>query len=102
MGYKTFESIGRELPGRINIVINRDCKKVLEDNGKIYYTKNLDEILNYLSNENKIGNYFIGDIFVIGGEKIYNEALHHPKLLKVYLTKINKKIDGDRNFKIRK
>jgi dihydrofolate reductase len=39
-----------------------------------------------------------GEIFICGGESIYDEALNHPKAEKLYLTLIHKNFDGDRVF----
>jgi len=88
MGRKTFESIGRPLPGRENIVITSKknyCKKDC-----IITTDSLEKAIRK-SNHLK-------EIFIIGGEKVYKEALELGIVKKIYLTKINKEVSGDRFF----
>ena len=71
MGYNTWISIGRVLPNRINIVINRDAKTELDKiKNNLYYSNNFNNLLIKIRNE--FPDY---SVFVIGGEKIYNEAL---------------------------
>ena len=85
MGRKTFESIGRVLPGRTNIIITRKLD---------YLVKNAIVV-------NSIGAAFdecknTPEIMVIGGEEIYKLAMPHAN--KIYLTTILKDIDGDTRF----
>ena len=81
MGRKTFESIGRALPDRDNIVItsNKDFS------AKKIQTANCLEVALYKAKCN--------DVFIIGGERIYKEALGFADFL--YLTRIDKDYDGD-------
>ena len=81
MGRKTFESIGRALPGRINIIVtqNPDFKA---QNCKIVVS--LDEAIEVA--ENEPGSK---EIFIIGGGQIYQQAL--TKADRLYLTLV----DGD-------
>lgn len=76
MGRKTFESIGRPLPNRRNIVITRDqnYKK-----GGIEITHSLEEALNLFKNKNE-------EIFIIGGAEIYKQAISFAD--KLYITHI--------------
>jgi dihydrofolate reductase/thymidylate synthase len=91
MGYNTWKSIGRKLPRRINIVIDRNAiNPKVEDN--VIFVNSLDVALNHIDESER------GEIFVIGGGKIYREALVREDLDKVYLTKINKKFEGDITF----
>lgn len=85
MGRKTFESIGRILPGRINIVITRDTSFKREG---ITIVHSLEEALQQVQNHD--------EVFVIGGGEIYNQAL--PITDKLYLTIIDKEIEGDTFF----
>lgn len=94
MGHNTWISIGRILPNRINIVITRESKDVLEKKEEnLYYSNNFNNLMNKIN-----VLYENHNIFVIGGEKTYKDALNHPECNKVYLTKINEKIEGDRIF----
>jgi dihydrofolate reductase len=89
MGRKTHESIGRALPGRTNIVIttnpNYDAADCL--------------IANSLKAALATAKQAPGsdEVFVIGGESVFAEAL--PLADKLYLTKVDAEIKGDRFFK---
>ena len=84
MGRNTYESIGKPLPNRINIVISSSNIQI--DNIKVY--KSFYDALNYALRLDNIHN-----IFVIGGGILYAEALNHPLVRYVYLTKINNDYD---------
>lgn len=85
MGRKTHESISRPLPGRTNIVITHDPDYSAEG---CLVAHNLEEALRLASNAS-------GDdeVFVIGGGQIYAQVL--PLADKLYLTYIDKEIEGD-------
>ena len=85
MGRKTYESIGVPLPNRLNIVMTRNPKK-LEGVKEVTNKERALEIASSYSNE----------VFIIGGEKIYEEFL--PLATKMYLTKIDIKTKGDAFF----
>lgn len=82
MGRKTYDSIGKPLPNRRNIVITRN--KDLKIDGAEVYTS-LKEALENSKSEN--------EIFVIGGAEIYNQAL--PLSNKIYLTQVHHKFEAD-------
>ena len=82
MGRKTFESIGRALPGRQNIVITgqadfmaEGCDVVGSKEAALAATGDADEVM------------------VIGGSQVY--ALFHPDAGRLYLTRVHAEIDGD-------
>jgi dihydrofolate reductase len=84
MGRKTFESIGKPLPGRRNIVItrNKDWKAEGADvvdsiEGAVAIAKESD----------------VKEIFIIGGAEIFNSIL--PDANRVYLTRIHHRFEGD-------
>ena len=85
MGRKTFESIGKALPGRTNIVITRDPSFAKEG---IVVTHSLEKALRLASDA--LGN---DEVFVIGGGEIYNQAISLAD--KLYLTYIDKEVEGD-------
>ncbi len=85
MGRKTHESIGRALPGRINIVISRD--KNYKAKG-CQLTSSLDEALRLVRAAD--------EVFIIGGSSIYEQTM--PKVDKLYLTKVKANIAGDKYF----
>ncbi len=65
MGRKTFESIGRALPNRRNIIITRDLN--YEKDG-VEITHSLEEVLELLKNKNE-------EIFIIGGAEIFRQSM---------------------------
>ena len=85
MGRRTYESIGRPLPGRQNNVITRQagfdaqgCDVVASPQEALRITHSADEV------------------FIIGGSEIY--ALFLPKAHRLYLTRVHASIDGDAYF----
>ena len=89
MGRKTHESIGRALPGRTNIVISSDPAYKTEG---CVVVGSLDKSIVTAK-----GSDGANEIFVIGGESVFAEALSLTSRL--YLTKVDADIDGDRFFK---
>jgi dihydrofolate reductase/thymidylate synthase len=89
MGRKTYESIGKPLSNRINIVVT--TSNIHIDNIKI--CKSFYDALNYTLSLKNIHN-----IFIIGGGLLYAEAIQHPLLRYVYLTKINNDYNCDVSF----
>jgi dihydrofolate reductase len=82
MGRKTYESIGRPLPGRQNIVISRQddftaegCDVVQSIDAAIAAAGDADEIM------------------IIGGSHIYQEFL--PRAGRIYLTRVQASVTGD-------
>lgn len=78
MGQKTFESIGKKLPERENIILTQD-EKFRADDCEICYS--IGEALE------KANSYFTDEIFVIGGGQIYKQFL--PLAGKLYLTAVD-------------
>tara|TARA_B100001250_G_C19809700_1_gene795176 strand:- start:2271 stop:2792 length:522 start_codon:yes stop_codon:yes gene_type:complete len=91
MGRKTYESIGKPLPNRKNIVLSRNLK-----DKNIVVAKNIDEALLLSENKNKYKNENEQEVFIIGGEDIYKQTAHMATRL--YLTTIDDNIDGDKYF----
>lgn len=85
MGRKTYESVGRPLPGRINIVITRQENYSIDG---CLVAKSLDDALE-LANQDS-------EVFIIGGGEIYKLAL--PLTDKIYLTRIHAGFAGDTFF----
>ena len=86
MGRKTFDSIGRPLPNRKNIVMTKD--ENFEKEG-IKVINDFDEALELIKESNE-------DIFVIGGSKIYE--LFEPVANSLAITRILKDFEGDAFF----
>ena len=85
MGRKTFESIGKPLPGRDNIVVTRDPQFRADG---IAVAHSLDDAL--------AQGRTAPEIMLIGGAQLYTQAL--PRAQRLYLTLIHTDIDGDAHF----
>lgn len=85
MGRKTFESIGKPLPERRNIVLTRDLKYA---NQEVDVANSIQEVITYCRDER--------EIFIIGGAEVYKQAL--PLANKILLTRVHTTIDGDAYF----
>jgi dihydrofolate reductase len=85
MGRKTYESIGRPLPGRKNIVITRDSK---------YQAQGIDVVHSVADALALVSD--VEEVMVIGGGAIYQHCL--PKAQRLYITHINADIEGDTYF----
>ncbi len=85
MGRKTYESIGKPLPKRINIVVSNSLK---ETDG-ITIINSLEEVLEkYLNSEE--------EVFIIGGESLYNYFINYAQ--NIYLTKVYANAVADKYF----
>ena len=92
MGRKTFESIGKALPGRTNIVISRQADLDLPEGVKLAAT--LEQAFAISEAVCAIEN---GDeVMVIGGEQIYRAC--SAKADRLYLTKVHADVEGDAFF----
>ncbi len=87
MGRKTFDSIGRPLPNRRNIVISRQQHLIIEG-AEIF--PDLESALKTCDSEH--------EYFVIGGGEIYRQAL--PLAQQVYLTKVAAVLQADTFFPV--
>lgn len=88
MGRKTFESIGRVLPGRTNIIVTKDPNYSVEG----------AEVVNSLSEAISKAKQATGadEIFILGGGQIFKEAL--PLTDRLYLTVVEKQVPADAFF----
>jgi dihydrofolate reductase len=91
MGRKTFESIGRPLPGRHNIVVTRDPNYSKEG---IVVVPDLGSALKAAANYNRTSGE--REIMVIGGGELYRQAL--PLAERIYLTEVWAEPAGDAVF----
>lgn len=85
MGRKTYDSIGRPLPKRTNVVITRDTELQIEG---CTMAHSLTEALEMFDSSE--------EVFIIGGAQIYNQAM--PLADRLYLTIIDKEYEGDSSF----
>jgi len=100
MGRKTYESIGRPLPGRTTVVLSRSARR-LQDvheakpaqsesvpqsaNSKLLFFEHFEEALSILSPE--------VHPFVVGGSQIYELTL--PKVNRIWITRVLADVEGD-------
>lgn len=84
MGRLTWESIGRPLPGRKNIVISSQPGS----DDRVEWVKSVDEAIAACGDAE--------EIMVIGGGRVYEQFL--PKAQKLYLTHIDAEVEGDTHF----
>lgn len=88
MGRKTFQSIGRTLPGRKNVVITRDKNFNSDKQFDILVVGSVDEALVKLHSEK--------EVFIIGGGEIYQQSMDSVDT--IYLTLVNTVIEADVYF----
>ncbi|MFT5419816.1 MAG: dihydrofolate reductase [Candidatus Endobugula sp.] len=91
MGRKTFESIGRPLPGRLNIVITRQTDWTHEG---VKVVHSIDDALRLAEAQSLIDGK--DEVMVIGGAEIYKTALAQAD--RIYLTRVDTEIEGDAFF----
>ena len=119
MGRKTFESLGQPLPNRKNLVLTRHPQRLIKQHPEIFgqyhewrggkhlkrayqfhFTKLGEkietEILIFKSLEKLDASEFPNDIFICGGEQIYEQAL--PRCSDLYLTLVKREIENGDSF----
>lgn len=84
MGRKTYESIGRPLPGRLNIVVSRTAHFEGEN---LITVDSVEEAIKAAGDR---------DVFFSGGARIYEECL--PLVDRMYITEVDAAFDGDAFF----
>ncbi len=87
MGRKTYDSIGRPLPGRLNIILSRNTTLEIEGCSVV---DSLDKALTLAQESTK------DEVFITGGAHLYNKFLKEADRL--YLTLIDEAFDGDTYF----
>jgi len=91
MGRKTYESIGKPLPGRTNIVITRNPDYQAEG---IVVVNSLQQALDKAEDISFINGH--DEVMVIGGAEIYNQGLKSADRL--YITHVHADVEGDAFF----
>ena len=87
MGRKTFESVNKPLPGRLNIVITSNKDWTAEN---VVTANSLEQALE------KATAAHYKEIFIIGGGEVYRQSLAMAN--RIYLTRVHTQIDGDTFF----
>ena len=85
MGRKTYESIGRPLPGRTSVVISRQADYRPEG---VHVAPSLDAALRLAGEDDAV--------FIIGGAQIYEQAL--PRVDRLAITRVHARLEGDTFF----
>jgi dihydrofolate reductase len=83
MGRKTFDSIGKALPGRTSVVITRNKEANFPEG--VLVANSLEEAIKLCGND--------PEICIIGGAQIFNESMKIAD--RIYLTMIHEEFDGD-------
>ncbi len=91
MGRKTYDSIGRPLPNRTNIVISRNSELSIEG---VKVVDSLQAAIDLAKEVNFING--VEEVMVIGGASIYEEAL--PQADRLYITHVHAEVAGDAYF----
>jgi dihydrofolate reductase len=92
MGRKTFESIGKALPGRSNLIITRNKNYQAPEGCLICHS-----LKDAIELSEKAGDT---EAFIIGGSEIFKEALDLTD--KIYYTEVKENFDGDTFFELDK
>lgn len=87
MGRKTFDSIGKPLPGRTSIILTRQLDYTVEG---CLVVHSLDQAI---TEAGKLGS---GESFIVGGAEIYRQSISIAD--KIYLTEVHSFFDGDTFF----
>lgn len=87
MGRNTYESIGKPLKGRVNIVIT--TRPLAEASGLVAASSMEDAL-------QKSAETGCHEVFVIGGGKVYEQFLSRAD--RIYLTRVHTEVDGDTRF----
>jgi len=96
MGRKTFDSIGKPLPGRFNVILSRSDLNLPEG---CRLAKSLDEAVFLAQSwleENGQSSTSEPNIFIIGGGDLYRSSLQ--KVDRIYLTAIDRIVEGDTHY----
>jgi dihydrofolate reductase len=87
MGRRTYESVGKPLPGRRNIVVSNSMSSAPAKGVEL--ARSLDEAIRLVSNTT-------GPAFVVGGAGLYEAAI--PRAGKLHLTELDDAVEGDTFF----
>ncbi|MFK8115557.1 MAG: dihydrofolate reductase [Rubripirellula sp.] len=93
MGRRTYDSIGRPLPGRRTIVITRDPTWSAAGVDRATSPEQALEM-----GFTAVTNFSEGGVFVVGGAEIYRQLL--PKCVNLYLTRVFSEVQGDTKLSI--
>jgi len=92
MGRKTFDSIGKPLPNRTNLVLSRDVSLTIPGCHVFSSIAAAIEFVKKGNNDNKDDD----ELMIIGGEALFKET--HAQVNRVYLTRVLAEVEGDTFF----
>lgn len=87
MGRKTFDSIGRPLPKRVNIVVSR----TIDDRESVIVARSVEQAIEAATDAAK--RMGVDEIFVIGGADLYAKTL--PLADRIHMTEVDAAVEGD-------
>lgn len=87
-GRKTYESIGRSLPGRTTIVLSRD--PAFQSSSTVLLARSLEAALELAAKRGE------DEVFVMGGGDVFQQALPHAD--RIYLTRVHAQFPADTTF----
>ena len=87
MGRNTYESLKKDLPGRINIVLT---KKKDWNPKNVFVTHEIEEAIK------KAGESDAKEIFIIGGGDVFKQTME--KVNRIYMTRVHTKLQGDTTY----
>lgn len=90
MGRATFDSIGKPLPGRDNIIISRDSNLKIEGAAVVASPTAALDLARIVAEEK------LDEVIVMGGGQIYSALL--PQADRLYLTRVLADVEGDAHF----
>lgn len=89
MGRKSYESMGKPLPNRLNVVITRNKDYAIEGALVVH---SLEEALKLAADQQQ------QEVFILGGGEIYRQALEKKLVDRIYLTEIKESFEADTFF----
>ena len=92
IGRKTYESIGRPLPGRVSIVLSRSPDWSPGAEG-VLVAKDLDEAVRLAASAPDMD---CSEAYIVGGGEVYRQAL--PRANRIHLTRVHTTLEGDAYF----
>ena len=93
MGRKTYESIGKPLPGRLNVVLTRDASYNADG---VEVVTSMDTAIRVAKEHLQQSGAEKNELFIIGGGQLYKQTINMVD--RIYLTKIHRMIDGDTRY----
>ena len=101
MGRKTFESLGKPLTDRLNVVLTKEPsvqEKLQTQFSNVMTCPSLDVALT--TDYSTRPEVTEDEVMIIGGAQIYAQALANPFVTRIYITEVHGRVDGDTYFPV--